>query len=432
MGVGTVVLAVLILLILALVSGFISSVQTAVLSIEPHELPGRRSGEGEFSSLFEKLHEMPQRVLGVILLADTATNVTLVVLALYLFRKLVSGPAVPLWMAVLVVFGVILIFCDLLPKLLGLARPHEIARPGMKVLRVLVSVLGPVTQVLQRWCDGLAALLTPAQMKPRRSLSEDELETLVELGMEEGTLKTEESEIIQEILKLGDKTAKDCITPRVDMFALPDDLADSEALRRVRAARYRRVPIYRETPDEIVGVLNVQSLLFDPSQSYTAVMTPPILVSETMMALELLRTMLSGSPGMAVVVDEYGGTEGIVTLADLTEEVISDAAPLGYEKVDIEELPDGRLLVSGAARLDDLGEALEMDLEQEGLDTIGGLVFNYLGHLPKPGATVEIPPLSVTIRKVRRKRIEQLVIEREAELGESGEEGGEDEFRSRA
>src|SRR5476649_2252532 len=171
--------------------------------------------------------------------------------------------------------------------------------------------------------------LTPRHLQKRTRLSDEELETLVEMGEEQGTLQEAEGEMIQEIIKLGDKTAKDCMTPRVDAFALPDDLTNEEAIAQLRQRRHRRVPIYAETPDQIVGVLDVKLFLLDPTEHYTETLIAPSFVPERMKGMDLLRGFLTRPQGLAIVVDEFGGTEGIVTLSDITEEIMSDAAPLG-------------------------------------------------------------------------------------------------------
>jgi putative hemolysin len=133
-----------------------------------------------------------------------------------------------------------------------------------------------------------------------------------------------------------------------------------------------------------------------------------------MKAMDLLRGFLTHPQGLAIVVDEFGGTEGIVTLSDIIEEILSDAAPLGDADLYIEPLADGRFLVSGNARLDDVSEHLGFELEADGIDTIGGYVFNRLGYLPPSGTQFEMPRLAVTIRRVARKRIEEMLLERTA------------------
>ena len=140
----------------------------------------------------------------------------------------------------------------------------------------------------------------------------------------------------------------------------------------------------------------------------------PSFVPETMKAMDLLRSFLTHSQGLAIVVDEFGGTEGIITLSDIIEEIMSDAAPLGDADLYIEPLEDGRFLVSGNARLDDLSEHLGFELEADGIDTIGGFVFNRLGYLPPSGTRFEMPRLAITVRRAGRKRIEEILLEKTA------------------
>jgi CBS domain containing-hemolysin-like protein len=230
--------------------------------------------------------------------------------------------------------------------------------------------------------------------------------------------------MIQEIIKLGDKTAKDCMTPRVDTFALPDDLTNEEAVTQLKQRRHRRVPVYADTPDQIVGVLDVKPFLLDPGDHYTERLLPPSFVPETMKAMDLLRGFLTHPQGLAIVVDEFGGTEGIVTLSDIIEEIMSDAAPLGDADLYIEPLEAGRFLVSGNARLDDVSEHLGFELEADGIDTIGGYIFNRLGYLPPSGKRFEMPRLAVTIRRVARKRIEEMLLEQTACYDDCEEEPG--------
>jgi putative hemolysin len=273
-----------------------------------------------------------------------------------------------------------------------------------------MPIFEPASRVLQRVSERIADAVTPARMQPHQFLSEDELETLVELSAEEGALHETESEMIQEIIKLGDKTAKDCMTPRVDAFAVPDDLTNEALIPRLRERRYRRVPVYGETPDDIVGILDVPAFLLDPAGPYTERLGPPSFIAETMKAIDLLRSFLNHPQRLGIVVDEHGGTAGIVTLADLIEEIISDAVPQAEQALYIETVGEGELLVSGSARLDDINELLTVKLHADGLDTIGGFIFNSLGTLPKPGTRIELDGLSLTVRRTSRKRIEEVRI----------------------
>ncbi len=406
---GTLLLLVCLIVALAVCSALFSAIETAIFSLQPLHIERLKARRADFAAALAKLMENPRRLLSVILLADALVNLPLIMLCLYLVRE-TDGPTTPFWAEALLIFGLNVFVCDLLPKLAALGNPYRFTRIGVHVLQVLTPAFDPLARVLQRISDGIADAVTPAALKTGNILSEDELETLVILSTEAGALLPAESEMIQEIIKLGDKTAKDCMTPRVDAFAVPDDLTHDELIPRLRAKRYRRVPVYGETPDDIEGVLDVRVFLLNTGTPYTEQLTPPSFVPETMRALDLLRSFLKHPQGLAIVVDEHGGTEGIVTLADIVEEIISDAVPQTERGLYIESVADGRLIVNGSARLDDLNELLSVHLVEEGIDTIGGLIFNRLGALPKPGAEVEIDGVKLTVRRTSRKRIEEVLI----------------------
>jgi CBS domain containing-hemolysin-like protein len=203
------------------------------------------------------------------------------------------------------------------------------------------------------------------------------------------------------------------MTPRVDAFALPDDLANEDAIAQLKEKGFRRVPVYGDTPDNILGIVDVKLFLLDPSEHYTETMLAPSFVPETMRALDLLKLFLTHPQSLAIVVDEFGGTEGIITMSDIVEEILSDAAPArGDVDLYIEPLENGKFLVSGDARLDDLREHLGFELEADGIDTIGGFIFNRLGYLPQAGARIELPRLTATVRRTSRKRIQELLLEK--------------------
>lgn len=416
------VLSILLFAVGALIfcSSLFSGLETALFSLKPHQIRRLELHHPALTNFIQLFRENPRRVLNVLLLGDALVKVPLVVLSLFLLWEGPLATRVPQWLAALVIFAGIVILCDLIPKLLALSAPYRLSAIGVFTLKALIPLLDRVGRALENLSAAVAARITPQHLRTRARLSDEELETLVEIGEEEGSLDEAEGEIIQEIIKLGDKTAKDCMTPRVDSFTLPDDLTNEEAIAQLKEKRHRRVPVYVDTPDQIIGIIDVKDFLLNPAEHYTETLIAPSFVPETMRAMELLRRFLSHPQGLAIVVDEYGGTEGIITQADIIEEIISDAAPLRDAELYIEPLEDGRFLVSGNARLDDLSEHLGFELEAEGIDTIGGLVFNRLGYLPPSGAQLELPRLAITVRRASRKRIEEILLEKTTRSG-SGE-----------
>ena len=393
-------------------SALFSGVETALFLLKPHQLRRLEANHPGLTKFIQLFQENPRRVLNVLLLGDGLVNVVLVVLCLFFLWEGPLAGRIPQWLAGIAIFAVVVLFCDFVPKLLALSAPYRLSAIGALTLQIAMPLLDRMGRGLETVSAYVVDLLTPAHLRTRARLSDGELETLVEMGEEEGALYEGEAEMIQEIIKLGDKTAKDCMTPRVDSFMLPDDLTNEDAIARLKEKRHRRVPVYADTPDQIVGIIDAKLFLLDPSEHYTEKLIAPSFVSETMRALELLNLFLTRPQGMGVVVDEFGGTEGIITMDDIMEEILSDAVPRGDVALYIEALGNGRFLVSGNARLDDLSEHVGFQIDAEGIDTIGGLVFTRLGYLPPSGTKLEIPRLAITVRRSGRKRIEEVLLEK--------------------
>jgi len=419
-------LAILLVAVAVLIfcSGLFSGLETALFSLKPHQLRRLEEHHPSLTKFFQAFRENPRRVLNVLLLGDGLVKVPLVVLCLFLLWEGPLAARVPQWLAAIAIFALVVLLCDLIPKLVALSAPYRLSTIGAFTLKASMPLLDRAGRALENISTFVVDLLTPLHLRTRTRLSDEELETLVEIGEEEGALQEAEGEMIQEIIKLGDKTAKDCMTPRVDTFALPDDLTNEEAIARLKEKRHRRVPVYAETPDQIAGIIDVKMFLLNPAEHYTEMLIAPSFVPETMRAIDLLKLFLTHAQGLAIVVDEFGGTEGIITMSDIVEEILSDAVPLGEASLYIEPLEKGKFLVSGNARLDDLSEHLGFELEAEGIDTIGGLVFNRLGYLPPTGTQLEIPRLAITVRRAGRKRIEELLLEKTTCLTDADETSG--------
>ena len=405
------------LVLLAIMSAVISALETGFFALPRSRIEALRSQRGKFGEGLSRIMENPRRLMSAILIADALVNAPLMIGSLALIEGQ-HGLEIPFWASALLIFALIVFACDLVPKLIGLGVPMLVVRFGTRFLGRLLPVVDPLSRLLERGSERVAEAILPETLLAQQRLTDEELGTLVEMSAEQGALPEIETEMISEIIKLGDKTAKDCMTPRVEMFSLPDDLTNEEVIPLVRERRLRRVPVHGETPDDIEGVLDVPALLRDPGVHYTERLGVPSFVPETMKALTLLKSFLSHPQGIAFVVDEHGGVEGIITLRDLVEEIIGDAVPQADAKFYIENLGEGRVLASGSARLEDITEELGERFEDDGIDTIGGLIFTRLGQLPKKGQMLRIGGLHVTVRRVSRKRVDEVLLVREADRGE--------------
>src|SRR5437899_2502232 len=353
MTVPTLAILLAVIAILIFCSALFPGVETALFLLKPHQLRRLEANHAGLTKFIQLFRDNPRRVLNVLLLGDGVVNVVLVVLCrVFLWEGPLAG-RIPQWLAGIAIFAVVVLLCDLIPKILALSAPYRLSAIGAFTLQISMPLLDRIGHGLETVSTYVLDRVTPAHLRTRPRLSDEELETLVEMGQEEGTLYEGEAEMIQEIIKLGDKTAKDCMTPRVDTFMLPDDLTNEEAIARLKEKRHRRVPVYADTPDQILGIIDVKLFLLDPSEHYTEKLLAPSFVPETMRALELLKLFLTRPQGMGVVVDEFGGTEGIITMEDIVEEILSDVVPRDDVALYIEPLRNDGFLVSGDARLHD-------------------------------------------------------------------------------
>lgn len=395
----------------ALLSAAFSAVETAIFSMNEERRRKLRARHPRRAAALEELMRRPDRVGDTLALANMLANLPLLVLVLLLVDLLGFHDSLSEWGFLLLGFGVVVIICDLLPKLVALAAPVRITGAGLPLVRRLLPLLSPITGFLQRSSEGIVRRLAPRRAAPLGKLTDEELETLVEIGREEGTFAESESRVLREVMKLRGETAKHCMTPRVDAFILPDDLTNAEAADRVRRKRYRFAPVRGETPDDILGLLDVKDFLLHPSAShYTERLQPPSFVPETTKALDLLRAFLGHRQHLAILLDEYGGIEGLVTMSDLVEELLGEEGTAGGGLY-IERIGDGKLLVAGTARLDDLEESIGLRVDSADLETIGGLVVGHFGTLPKPGESFTHGDWRITVRRSTRSRVREVLLE---------------------
>lgn len=406
---------------LGLCSILFSASEVALFSLrEPqikdlkNQLP--KSLKGNIDLLLSK----PRRLLSMILLADTLVNVSLGLVCLYLVQRFSATfvlSRVGFWVTALLLFAVIVGLCDLLPKISAIQNPTFTARLSLRIFSVLRPVLNPLSRALQHFIEKLVDWVTPQKFHTSTLLTEGEFESIVAYSTKSGTLDQSESEMIQEIIKLGGNTAHDIMTPRIDMAVLADDLTNEEVTARLYNNRLRKIPVYGETPDHLLGVLDVKQFLerTEASLGYLEFLNPPNYVSDTMPAIDLMHSLLRKPQALAIVIDEFGGIEGVVTLDDFFDEVLLDAMPAKDEELYIEIINDTQIRVSGDARLEDIAELKDfLIMGPVGIDTVSGFIFNRLGYVPKAGTVVTLPEydITLTVRKATPRRILEVLMEK--------------------
>lgn len=404
---------------LGLASASFAAVETAIFSMSEHHRRRLQSKNPSKASRVEDLFDKPEAAGNALMLAEALSTLPLIVILLYLQGALGLGNNAPGWLVAIAVFGVVIVLCDLLPKVIALTAPVRVSLAGANMASKLVQWLNPACEWFEASCERVVQMLFSRGIAPIPHLTDDELETLVEIGRDEGTLNEMESKVIREILRLEGKSAKHCMTPRVDAFFISDDLTNDEARVLLRTKRLRRVPVRGQRIDDIEGILDAKTFLLDPADHYTAQLQVPSFVPESMPALELLRAFLNHRQHLAILLDEFGGVEGVVTLSDIIEELLGEEGPDPKSELYIERLGQTKLLAAGSARLDDIEELLGCSFDVNDIESIGGLVIDGLGYLPRAGAEIQIGEWRIRVRRATRKRIKEVLIE-PASSGDGG------------
>jgi CBS domain containing-hemolysin-like protein len=355
-----------------------------------------------------RLLQQPAELLATIVLGNTVANGAIVALALW---PALGGRASPV-LTVLAASVLILVGCEILPKALALRAPERWALWVAPAVLLLQSATGWLQRWFQRFNEWVLRALVPVSVKPQAGLSEEEYQELVELAFHQGALAQAEKEIILQIISLDRKTAKDVMKPRSQMAAISDDLTVEEMIAAARKFKHRRLPVYDETADTIVGVLNTQALLLNPGIDLADAIEFPSFVPESMNLLQLLQSLQRQQRGMAIVLDEFGGTAGLVTVEDILEEIVgqirSEAEPTGFV---IRKLEEGRWHVNGLTRLDDFRREYPALGEVPGVDTMGGLMVSLMEVVPAAGEAVSFRGLKLTAQVVDDRRVRELLAE---------------------
>ncbi len=353
-----------------------------------------------------RLLEHPSELLATIVLGNTIANSSIVALMLWPAMQGRWSPAVVSAAALVLV----LVGCEVLPKTLAVRAPERWAVRVAGPMMFLQSLTGRLQRLVQRFNEWLLGVVLLRSVKP--PTTDEEYQELLDMAYQQGTLAKSEKEILLQIISLDRKAAKDVMRPRSQMAAISDDLSLEDMIAAARKYRHRRLPMYDETPDTIVGILNTRALLLDPQIDLAEAIELPSFVPESMNLLHLLQSLQRQQRGLAIVVDEYGGTAGLVTLEDILEEVVGEirgeGEPVGFV---MEKLGEGRWRVSGTMSIDDFRREFPGLGEVPGSDTMGGLMVAQMEVVPVAGQSVLFRGLRLTAQVVDERRVKELLVE---------------------
>ena len=394
------------LIALVALSAFFSASETAYTSLNRVRVKNLANAGNRRARKVLGLAEQYDKLLSGILVGNNIVNILSASLATVLFVSVLGSRGVTVSTVVMTV--VVLMFGEIAPKSIAKEHPEQIAFAVYPLLSLLIKLLTPVIYLTTLWQKLVYRVFKPSEDK---SITEEELITIVEEAENEGEIDAHESELIRSAIEFGDLTAEDILTPRVDMTAVDVGTPMDDIARAFESSGYSRIPVYEGSVDNIVGILHEKDFYTRRgTQSLREMMTAPLCVVPSTQLGVLLKLLQKTKNHMAVVMDEYGGVLGIVTMEDILEELVGEIWDEHDEVVeDIVELPDGALRVSGGASLDDLKDRVPIPEEFDSV-TVNGWVLEVLGRFPQPGDGFDFDGYRVKVEKVARRRVEQILI----------------------
>ncbi len=438
----------IILIVLILVNAFFAAAEIAVISLSETKLKKQAEEGDKKAQRLLRLTQAPDRFLSAIQISITLAGFLSSAFAADSFsdplvKWLVEERGVTALdpralnniMVVLITVALSyfsLVLGELVPKRIAMKKTEAVARFTLGPVCAAAAVFRPVVWLLSKSTNGVLRLLHIDPKADREDVSEDEIRMMVDLGEERGAIEASEKELIENIFEFNNTTAEDVMIHRTDMVMVSAQDTDDEVLSAILGSGRSRFPVYREDADDIVGILNARDFLLNTQEAQpkplAELLRPAYFVPESVRTDVLFRDMQSKKVHMAIVVDEYGGTSGLVTMEDLLEEIVGNIYdefdPL--EEKDIEQVEPGVWKVSGGCGLDRVAEALEVEFpEDEESDTLGGLVFAQLSVIPEDGARLEVDAcgLHIKVLNFTDRRVEWALVSKPGPAPDGGNDG---------
>jgi len=421
-------------ILLILINAFFAATETALVSVNDNKVR-RQAEEGDAKAkIMLRLIESPTNFLSTIQVCITLSGflasafaadgfASMLAEALHkagvTFISLDALNTVCVILITLILSYFMIVLGELAPKRIALQKPDKVARMACGVISFVSRIFKPIVWLLTVSTNGILRLLRINPNETNEEVTEEEIRMMVDIGSEKGTIEQDERTMIENIFEFNNMTAADVMVHRIDVVSLHVDDNDEEVLKTIRESGLSRFPIYDSDIDDIIGVLNTRNFLLNKHaenpKSLRELLRPAYLVPETVAADTLFSNMQKQKIHLAVVVDEYGGMSGIVTMEDLLEEIVGNI----YDEFDpnedneIEKLEENLWRVSGTVDLETLGDALGMVLPlEEEYDTLGGLVFSTFSFIPEDGSTPEVTVagLHVKVEEISDHRIEKALV----------------------
>ena len=403
----------IILAVLIFLSGFFSSSETALVSLNKIKIRQMVDDEVENASLVSKLISKPNKLLGAILIGNNIVNIAASSIATSIAIEIYGSKGIGISTGIMTLL--VLIFGEITPKSLAAENAEKTSLRVSKPINIITIILSPFVYILTRVTNVLIRMLGGSTSKTEPLITQDELKTIVSVSREEGVLETDESKMIYNVFDFGDSHAKDIMTPRIDMVALNVEVPYSDLIELFKEETFSRIPIYENDIDDIIGLLHVKDLIFymnnkDPFD-IRDYLRPVLFTYEFKPIQELFREMRDKNYPTAIVLDEYGGTAGMVTTEDLVEEIVGEITDeYDEEEEELLILGENEFLVDGSIRIDLLNELIGTDIESKEFDSMGGFVIGLFGRFPEEKESIEYKNLKFIIEELGKNRIEKMRI----------------------
>lgn len=402
------------LLILLALSGFFSSAETALTTVNRIHMRTLADADNKKAKMVLKITKDSAKMLSAILIGNNIVNLSAssiaTTLAISMFGNYGAGIATG------IITFLILIFGEVSPKTLSTIKADSISMKIAGIINVLMIVLTPVIFLINKLSLGVLFLFGVKASDGNRVMTEEELRTIVDVGQETGVIEDEERAMIHNVFDFGDAEAKEVMIPRIDMTFVHIDADYNEVLKIYKQDMFTRLPVYEESTDNVVGIINMKDLLLIENTdnfSIRDIMREPYFTYEHKNTSDLFLEMKKSSISLAIVLDEYGVTAGLITLEDLIEEIVGEIRD-EYDTDEIDDitrLSDREYLVLGSANLEDVSDELNLHLESDDYDTIGGYCLEKLDHLPERNEIIITDDdVLLRIEAVDKNRIEKVYI----------------------
>lgn len=413
------IIRLIVLIILIGLSAFFSSAETAIMTVNKIRLRALAEEGNKKAKRLLAVTEEPSKLLGAILIGNNVVNLSASSLATLFTTKVLEqnfGSGVAVYAAGIatgVLTLLVLVFGELTPKTLATVKAEKMSLLYVTPICALMWILTPLIFITNVLAGGVLKLLGVSKDDKEKAITEQELRTIVDVSHEEGVLETDEKKMINNVVDFGDAKAKDIMVPRADMTMLDVNCSYAELLKCFRENRYTRFPVYEDSKDNVIGVLNVKDLLLmKPGRTFSLrrYLRKPHFVFENRRLGEMLAQMREGGVSLSIVLNEYGAPVGMITLEDMLEEIVGEIRDEydEEEKDSIRQIGEQEYLIDGAMKLDDINEQLGLKLSSEDYDSLGGLMIELLDALPAGGERISHEGITYVVEKMNRNRVEKV------------------------